>query len=93
MGEWDAMEWTEIRVRADLSLGCLGFLQRPLCCYADVAVELGINSLDAVEVRLRDLNRRHDLLFNLFGQLGDRQEAELVSRHTYALRIIGSLNH
>ena len=50
-------------------------------------------SLEAVEIRLRDLNRRHDLLFNLFGQLGDRQEAELVSRHTYALRIIGSLNH
>jgi len=52
-----------------------------LCSHIDVAVEFGIEPLDAIEVRRRDFYGGHGSCFELFGKLGNRQKAEFVRRH------------
>jgi len=69
MRKRDAVQGATIAVRADLGLSRLCLPEGVLSGDSDIAIELGIAGLDAVEVGLRDLNRRNRLRFDLLGEL------------------------
>src|SRR6266849_5339633 len=69
VSERNAVERTAIGATADLVFGYLRLAQRPLGGHGDIAIKLGIERLDAVEVSLRDLHWRHRSFADLLGEL------------------------
>ena len=69
MRKRDAVRGAKIAVRTDLGLSSRCLSEDVLGADSDIAIELGFDGLDAVEVGLRDLNRGYHPRFDLLGEL------------------------
>ena len=75
-GDWNTVQRTAIIAATDLHFGRARLRQRGVGRERNETVEVRFNSLDALEVRARQLQRRKLPRGNQFGALGDREAGE-----------------
>src|SRR5690606_5253471 len=82
-----AVQWTEVFARANVFLSLSRLSERMLLRDRDERIELRIESFGAIQVRLRDFNRRDFPALDLSSQLAAAKKNQIAAGHRFYLTL------